>query len=63
MGEIGLIGRSVSERLDHVRLSPDLASALRGLASVDGVTFDALVASLLNEALAWRLARQREGSG
>jgi hypothetical protein len=45
-------------RKQWLHLSPDLVAALEQLASTENVTLEALLISLINEALAQRLTRR-----
>ena len=45
-------------RKQWLHLSPDLVNALEALASAENVTLEALLISLINEALAHRLTRR-----
>jgi hypothetical protein len=46
-------------RKQWLHLSPDLVAALEDLAAVEGLSLEALLISLINEALVQRLTRRK----
>jgi hypothetical protein len=50
--------RQNQRRLKNLHLRPDLLDALHELAATEGVPVGVLIATLLAEALTWRLSRK-----
>jgi hypothetical protein len=58
MIDTGDVQRLDSRRKQWLHLTPDLVEALEQLAKIEGISLEALLISLVNEALAHRLHRR-----